>query len=74
MASTKKDEYKQDPEWTPLNEQKFYTQEEYDAFHQRREQEIRKMIADGLVRNLNFIFINYHKEKKAIKTYLITAS
>ncbi|XP_020282154.1 nucleobindin-2 isoform X2 [Pseudomyrmex gracilis] len=50
LEQTKKPDFTQDEGWQGLDEQQIYTQQEYDAYIQRRQEEIHKMkIAKGML-------------------------
>ncbi|XP_011315171.1 nucleobindin-2 isoform X2 [Fopius arisanus] len=48
IAQTKREEFEKDPGWKTLDEQEIYSEQEYQAFEKQREQEIQKLIAQGL--------------------------
>lgn len=49
LAQTQKPEFEKDPGWEGLDEQQIYTQDEYRAFEMRRQEEIQRLIAQGVV-------------------------
>jgi len=49
LVQTKKKEFDQDQGWQGLDDQKLYTHEEYLEFERKRQEEVQKMIAQGLV-------------------------
>ncbi|PNF41274.1 hypothetical protein B7P43_G01464 [Cryptotermes secundus] len=48
LAQTQKPEFEKDPGWEGLDEQQIYTQDEYRAFEMRRQEEIQRLIAQGV--------------------------
>lgn len=49
LQQTKKKEFEQDQGWQGLDDQKLYTHEEYLEFERKRQEEVQKLIAQGLV-------------------------
>lgn len=49
MAKTKEPDFEKDPGWESLDQKPIYTHEEYQEFERRRQEEVQKMIAQGLV-------------------------
>ncbi|XP_067216275.1 nucleobindin-2 isoform X2 [Linepithema humile] len=49
LEQTKKPDFSQDEGWQGLDEQQIYSQQEYEAFEKRRQEEIQKMIAKGML-------------------------
>ncbi|XP_071446576.1 nucleobindin-2 [Hetaerina americana] len=49
LAQTKKTEYQQDPGWEGLDHTPAYTHEEYEAFERQRQEEVRKLVEQGLI-------------------------
>ncbi|XP_004535529.1 nucleobindin-2 [Ceratitis capitata] len=49
LDQTKRDEWNKDPEWETVDEKPQYTHEEYLEFEKRRQEEIQRMIAQGLL-------------------------
>jgi len=49
LEQTKKPDFTQDQGWQGLDEQQIYSQQEYEAYERRRQEEIQKMIAKGMV-------------------------
>ncbi|XP_015126263.1 nucleobindin-2 isoform X2 [Diachasma alloeum] len=48
LAQTKRNDFQEDPGWKSLDEQELYSQQEYNAYEIQKQQEIQKMIAQGL--------------------------
>ncbi|XP_033303976.1 nucleobindin-2 [Bombus bifarius] len=48
LEQTKKPNFQQDEGWQGLDEQQIYTQEEFEAFERYKQEEIQKMIAQGM--------------------------
>lgn len=46
---TKREEFQRDQGWDTLETQKMYTNEEYQQFERRRQEEIQRMIQQGMV-------------------------
>lgn len=49
LAQTQKPEFEKDPGWEGLDEQQIYTQDEYREFEMKRQEEIQRLIAQGVV-------------------------
>ncbi|KMQ94290.1 nucleobindin-2-like isoform x1 protein [Lasius niger] len=49
LEQTKKPDFQQDEGWQGLDEQQMYSQEEYEAFQKRRQEEIQNMVAKGML-------------------------
>ncbi|XP_012279322.1 nucleobindin-2 isoform X2 [Orussus abietinus] len=49
LEQTKKPEFQKDPGWEPLDQQQLYSTQEYEAFERRRQEEIQKLIAQGVL-------------------------
>ncbi|XP_067648484.1 nucleobindin-2 [Eurosta solidaginis] len=49
LEQTKRDEWNKDPEWETVDEKPQYTHEEYLEFERRRQEEVQRMIAQGLL-------------------------
>lgn len=49
LAQTQKPEFEKDSGWEGLDEQQVYTQDEYREFEMRRQEEIQRLIAQGVV-------------------------
>ncbi|CAB3369427.1 Hypothetical predicted protein [Cloeon dipterum] len=49
LEQTKKKEFEQDQGWQGLDNQKLYTHEEYLEYERKRQEEVQKLIAQGLV-------------------------
>lgn len=49
MEQTKKPNFQQDEGWQGLDEQQIYTQEEFEAFERYKQEELQKMISQGMV-------------------------
>lgn len=54
LEQTNRDEWNKDPEWETVDEKPQYTHEEYLEFEKRRQEEIQRMIAQGLVFKLQY--------------------
>lgn len=52
FEQTKKEQFNKDPEWETVEQQPQYTHEEYLEFERRRQEEIQRMISQGLVSSL----------------------
>uniref|UniRef100_A0A0K8UJ75 Nucleobindin-1 n=1 Tax=Bactrocera latifrons TaxID=174628 RepID=A0A0K8UJ75_BACLA len=52
LEQTKRDEWNKDPEWETVDEKPQYTHEEYLEFERRRQQEVQRLMAQGLVYKL----------------------
>lgn len=52
LEQTKRDEWNKDPEWETVDEKPQYTHEEYLEFERRRQEEIQRLMAQGLVYKL----------------------
>jgi len=50
LEQTKKPDFEQDNGWQGIDEQQIYSEQEYEAYERRRQEEIQKMIAKGIVR------------------------
>ncbi|XP_058805477.1 nucleobindin-2 isoform X2 [Phymastichus coffea] len=48
LAETKKVEFEQDPGWEALDEQKLYSEQEYEEFRRQKAREIERHIAQGM--------------------------
>ncbi|XP_069686491.1 nucleobindin-2 isoform X2 [Periplaneta americana] len=48
LTQTQKAEFEKDPGWEGLDEQQIYTQDEYKEFEKRRQEEIQRLIAQGV--------------------------
>ncbi|XP_044731473.1 nucleobindin-2 isoform X2 [Chrysoperla carnea] len=48
LDQTRKPDFNQDPGWEGLDQQKVYTQEEYQEFERRRLEEVQRLIAQGI--------------------------
>jgi len=49
LAQTQKPEFEKDSGWEGLDEQQIYTQDEYREFEMRRQEEIQRLIAQGVI-------------------------
>jgi hypothetical protein len=49
LEQTQKPEFEKDAGWEGLDEQQVYTQNEYREFERRRQEEIQRLIAQGVV-------------------------
>ena len=49
VEQTKKQDFERDEGWKGLDEQPAYSQDEYQAYAQNHEEEIRRMMEQGLV-------------------------
>ncbi|XP_053953903.1 nucleobindin-2 [Anastrepha ludens] len=49
LEQTKRDEWHKDPEWETVDEKPQYTHDEYLEFERRRQEEIQRMVAQGLL-------------------------
>lgn len=49
LEQTKKPDFERDEGWQGLDEQQIYSQQEYEAYERRRQEEVQKMIAKGMV-------------------------
>jgi hypothetical protein len=49
LAQTQKPEFERDSGWDGLDEQQIYTQDEYREFEMKRQEEIQRLIAQGVV-------------------------
>jgi hypothetical protein len=49
LAQTQKPEFEKDSGWDGLDEQQIYTQDEYREFEMKRQEEIQRLIAQGVV-------------------------
>lgn len=56
LEQTKRQEFNRDEGWDTIDTQPQFSQQEYEEFERRRQQEIQHMIDQGLVRT---IFINF---------------
>nr|XP_014094528.1 nucleobindin-2 [Bactrocera oleae] len=50
LEQTKRDEWNKDPEWETVDEKPQYTHEEYLEFERRRQEEIQRLMAQGLLK------------------------
>lgn len=50
LEQTKKPNFEQDDGWQGIDEQQIYSEQEYEAYERRRQEEIQKMVAKGMVR------------------------
>ncbi|XP_011198202.2 nucleobindin-2 [Bactrocera dorsalis] len=50
LEQTKRDEWNKDPEWETVDEKPQYTHEEYLEFERRRQQEVQRLMAQGLLK------------------------
>lgn len=50
LEKTKQPDFEKDKGWETLDQKPVYTQEEYHEFERRRQEEIQRMIQQGLVR------------------------
>jgi len=49
LAQTQKPEFEKDSGWEGLDEQQIYTQDEYQEFEMKRQEEIQRLIAQGVI-------------------------
>ncbi|XP_011145754.1 nucleobindin-2 isoform X2 [Harpegnathos saltator] len=49
LEQTKKPDFQRDEGWRALEEQEIYSQQEYEAYERRRQEEVQKMIAKGML-------------------------
>jgi hypothetical protein len=49
LAQTQKPDFEKDSGWEGLDEQQVYTQDEYQEFERKRQEEIQRLIAQGVV-------------------------
>jgi len=49
LAQTQKPEFEKDSGWEGLDEQQVYTHDEYQEFERKRQEEIQRLIAQGVV-------------------------
>lgn len=49
LVQTQKPEFEKDSGWEGLDEQQIYTQDEYQEFERKRQEEIQRLIAQGVV-------------------------
>lgn len=49
VEQTRKAEFEQDGGWQGLDEQEMYSQQEYEEFERRRQEEIRQLVESGVV-------------------------
>lgn len=60
IAQTKREEFNRDPNWDTVDNQPQFTHEEYLEFERRRQEEIQRLIAQGMVSIIyfgRFIFV-----------------
>lgn len=50
LEKTKQPDFEKDPGWDSLDQKPVYTHEEYLEFERRRQEEVQRMIQQGLVR------------------------
>lgn len=55
LEQTKKPDFQRDEGWQGLDEQQIYSQQEYEAYERRRQEEIQKMVAKGMVSTWSYI-------------------
>lgn len=53
IAQTKREEFNRDPNWETVDNQPQFTHQEYLEFERRRQEEIQRLIAQGVVSNLS---------------------
>lgn len=51
MEQTRKQEFQRDEGWDPIDQAPVYTPDEYKNYQQHHEEEVRRMIQQGLVNN-----------------------
>ncbi|XP_014483577.1 PREDICTED: nucleobindin-2 isoform X2 [Dinoponera quadriceps] len=49
LEQTKKPDFQRDEGWQGLDEQQIYSQQEYEAYERRRQEELQKMISKGML-------------------------
>ncbi|XP_032677241.1 nucleobindin-2 isoform X2 [Odontomachus brunneus] len=49
LEQTKKPDFQKDEGWQGLDEEQIYSQQEYEAYERRRQEEVQKMVAKGML-------------------------
>lgn len=57
IAQTKREEFNRDPNWDTVDNQPQFTHEEYLEFERRRREEVDRLIAQGMVRELHLNYL-----------------
>jgi hypothetical protein len=72
LAQTQKPEFEKDPGWEGLDEQQIYTQDEYREFEMKRQEEIQRLIAQGVVSYLYGVIACLALHSVCHSVYVIT--